>query len=159
MRISTLLGALVLVGAVTNGAMSHEYKTATFVIHHPWSRATPATAKVAAGYATIENVGRDPDRLVGGSLQVATGFEIHDMAVVDGVMTMRPMEGGLEIGPGKTVKLEPNGAHLMFPGLQRPLKQGERVAGTLVFEKAGTIKVDFAVDSIAAKGEDHVHTQ
>jgi copper(I)-binding protein len=159
MRISSLLGALALIAAVSGAANSHEYKTATLVIHHPWSRATPATAKVAGGYATIENVGKDADRLVGGSLQAATGFEIHSMAVIDGVMIMRPVEGGLEISPGQTVKLEPSGLHLMFPGLQRPLKQGERVAGTLVFEKAGTVAVEFAVDAIAAKGGDHVHTQ
>jgi copper(I)-binding protein len=159
MRITSLVGALTLIGAVTGNAISHEYRTASLVVHHPWSRATPATAKIAAGYATIENIGQDGDRLVGGSLQVATGFEIHSMSVVDGVMTMRPVESGLEIPPGQTVKLEPNGLHLMFPGLRRPLKQGEKVAGTLVFEKAGTVAVEFTVDAIAAKGGDHVHTQ
>ena len=40
----------------------------------------------------------------------------------------------------------------MFLDLQRPLKEGETVKGTLVFEKAGTVAVDYAVRPSAARG-------
>ena len=163
MRISTLPSALALVAtlcALSPAAVAaHEYKAGGLVLHHPWTRATPAGARIAGGYVVIENTGATADTLVGGSLARATGFEIHRMANVDGVMTMRPVEGGLPIPAGGTVTFEPNGLHLMFPGLGAQLKQGERVGGTLVFEKAGTVAVDFAVDAIAAKGDEHVHTQ
>lgn len=38
----------------------------------------------------------------------------------------------------------------MFMDLKRQPKQGESFAGTLVFEKAGEVKVDFAVEAIGA---------
>ena len=40
----------------------------------------------------------------------------------------------------------------MFTGLKRALKKGETVPGTLTFDHAGTAKVEFEVEGIAAKG-------
>ena len=57
------------------------------------------------------------------------------MAMNDGVMTMRPIDGGLTIEPGKTVKLAPGGYHLMFLELESPFKQGDTVAVTLEVRK------------------------
>jgi len=42
-------------------------------------------------------------------------------------MTMRPIDGGLFIEAGKTVKFEPGGRHLMLIGLAAPLAEGEQV--------------------------------
>ena len=50
--------------------------------------------------------------------------------------------------PGATVELKPGSYHLMFTDLTRPLTAGERVKGTLVFEKAGTVDVEYTVESI-----------
>jgi copper(I)-binding protein len=47
---------------------------------------------------------------------------------------------GLEIKPGETVMLKPSSPHLMFLGLKHPLEQGNTVAATLQFEKAGTTR-------------------
>ena len=38
----------------------------------------------------------------------------------------------------------------MFLQLKGPLTKGERVPGTLTFEKAGTVQVQFAVEAIGA---------
>ena len=67
------------------------------------------------------------------------------MAMKNGVMTMRPLDNGLTIDPGKTVKLAPGGYHLMMFDLKSPLKQGDKVPVTLEFEKAGKVKVSLAV--------------
>ena len=61
------------------------------------------------------------------------------MAMNNGVMTMRPLDKGLAIEAGKTVKLAPGGYHLMLMDLKSPLKQGEKVPLTLEFEKAGKV--------------------
>jgi copper(I)-binding protein len=74
-------------------------------------------------------------------------------------MTMTTVDGGIAIPAGGTLTLGPGGYHLMFPDLKAPLKQGEKVAGSLIFEKAGTVPVEFAVESIAAKGGEHDHAQ
>lgn len=70
----------------------------------------------------------------------------------NGVMKMRPVEGGLTIDPGKTVKLSPNGYHLMIMDLKSPLKQGEKLPLTLEFEKAGKVAVTFDVEGVGAQG-------
>ncbi|MBX6327948.1 MAG: copper chaperone PCu(A)C [Pseudolabrys sp.] len=139
-------------------AHAHEYTVGSLKIGHPWARATPKGATVGAGYLTVTNTGSAPDRLLGGSIEVADRTEIHVMRMENGVMTMRPLAGGIEIKPGETVTLEPGGYHLMFIGLKAPLKQDSRVKGTLVFEKAGTVEVEFAVAGLGAMhgSDDHV---
>jgi periplasmic copper chaperone A len=130
---------------------AQEVKAGDLVIEQPWSRATPGGAKVAGGYLTIENKGAAPDRLIAGSTDVAAKVEVHEMSMNNGVMTMRPAEGGLAIEPGKTVKFAPGGFHLMMLELKRPLKQGDVVPVTLEFEKAGKVRVDFSVQGIGAQ--------
>lgn len=132
-------------------AAAHDYKVGELVINHPWSRATPKGASVAGGYLTVTNKGAAPDRLVGGSFANAGRFEVHEMAMNNGVMTMRPVQGGLEIKPGQKVELKPGGYHVMFLDLKQPLEKGARVKGTLVFEKAGSVEIEYAVEAIGAK--------
>ncbi len=130
---------------------AEDVKAGDLVITQPWSRATPGGAKVAGGYLNIENKGSAPDRLVGGSADVAGKFEVHEMAMNNGVMTMRPLDKGLVIEPGKTVKLAPGGYHVMLMDLKGPLKQGDKVPVTLEFEKAGKVKVSFDVQGVGAQ--------
>jgi periplasmic copper chaperone A len=148
---------------LTHGVAKQSYKLGQLVIEAPWARATPKGAEVGAGYLKITNTGKEPDRLMGGSLPVATSVEVHQMTMSDGVMKMRKVDNGLEIKPGQTVELKPGGYHLMLIGLHEGLKQGETIKGTLQFEKAGSIEVEFHVAPIGAKGGgsggdmDHMH--
>jgi copper(I)-binding protein len=129
-----------------------EVKAGDLVITQAWSRATPGGAKIGGGYLTIENKGATPDRLIGGSADVAAKVQVHEMTMADGIMKMRPVEGGLTIDPGKTVKLAPSGYHLMIMDLKSPLKQGDKVPVTLEFEKAGKVAVTLDVEGIGAQG-------
>jgi copper(I)-binding protein len=74
------------------------------------------------------------------------------MTTNNGVMTMRPLDKGLAIEPGKTVKLAPGGYHLMLLDLKSPLKQGDKVPVTLEFEKAGKVKLSLDVQGVGAQG-------
>jgi copper(I)-binding protein len=134
-------------------AWAHGFKLGTLEIGHPWSRATLPGAKVAVGYLTVKNNGSEPDRLIAISAGISGKAEIHEMSVKDGVMTMRPVTGGVEIPAGGEVKLEPGSYHIMFMELKAPAVEGVKFPGTLTFEKAGTVNVEFAVDK--AGGEDH----
>ena len=135
------------------GASAHaqEIKAGDLVITQPWSRATPGGAKIAGGFLTIENKGAAPDRLIGGSGDFAGKVEIHEMAMNNGVMTMRPLDKGLVIDAGKTVKLAPGGNHLMLQELKGPFKQGDKVPVTLEFEKAGKVAVSLDVQGVGAQ--------
>jgi copper(I)-binding protein len=132
-------------------ARAQEVKAGDLVITQAWTRATPGGAKIGGGYLTIENKGSTPDRLIGGSADVAGKVEVHEMAMNNGVMTMRPLEKGLAIDPGKTVKLAPGGYHLMMFDLKSPLKQGEKLPVTLEFEKAGKVQVSLDVAGVGAQ--------
>jgi copper(I)-binding protein len=144
--------ALVAAALFAAPASAQEIKAGDLVITQGWARATPGGAKVGGGYLTIENKGTNPDRLIGGSGDVAAKIEVHEMAMNNGVMTMRALDKGLTIEPGKTVKLTPGGYHLMMFDLKSPLKQGDKVPVTLEFEKAGKVKLTLDVQGVGAQG-------
>src|SRR6202049_1681995 len=148
----TKFGILVasLVALSAGAACAEDYKVGTLEIDNPWSRAVPKGGKVAAGYMTIKNTGTEPDRLVGGSTPVAGKFEIHQMTMDKGVMTMRPLPDGLEIKPGATVDLKPSSYHLMIMGLKQPIERGKPFKASLTFEKAGPVDVEFMVERLGA---------
>lgn len=150
--IGALYGIAFMVGLVAVPAHAEEIRAGDLVISQAWSRATPGGAKVGGGYLTIENKGTAPDRLLGGSADVAAKVQVHEMSMNNGVMTMRPVEGGLVIEPGKTVKLAPGGFHLMLLDLKGALKQGEKLPVTLEFEKAGKVSIVLDVGGIGAMG-------
>ena len=143
----------VIIGVIAgSSARAEEVKAGDLVISQAWSRATPNGAKIGTGYFTIENKGTTADKLVGVSGEVSDKIEVHEMSMNNGVMKMRPVDGGLTIEPGKTVKLAPNGYHLMIMDLKSPLKQGGKVPVTLEFEKAGKVAVTLDVQGIGAQG-------
>jgi copper(I)-binding protein len=154
LRTVLLAAAMALAGLP---AAAHDFKLGPLTIDHPWARATPPGAQVGGGYVTIENHGAEADRLVAATLEAAGRTELHEMKVVDGVMTMRPLDDGVELPAGSRVELKPGSFHLMFMDLAGPLKEGESIAGTLTFEKAGEVDVTFTVAPIGAmpEGEDH----
>ncbi len=136
-------------------AFAHDYTIGDLAIGRPWARATPGGAKVGGGYLSITNKGTAPDKLTGGTLSLADHVEFHEMKMDGGVMQMRPIDGGVTISPGETVKFEPGGNHVMFMGLKEPLKQGDMVKGQLTFEKAGTVDVEYKIDTIGAMAPTH----
>jgi copper(I)-binding protein len=131
---------------------AEEVKAGDLVITQAWARATPKGAKIGGGYITIENMGTAPDRLIGGSADIAGSVQVHEMSMDGGVMKMRPLDKGLAIEPGKTVKLAPGGYHLMMMDLKSPLKKGDKLPITLEFEKAGKVQVSLDVEGVGAQG-------
>lgn len=122
-----------------------------------WTRATPPGSKVAGGFFTIENKSGAADRLIGGSTDASGIFEVHEMAMNNGIMQMRALEKGLEIPSGGKVELKPGGFHIMLIDLKRQLKDGDTVTGELVFEKAGKVPVSFKVMPIGSTSGGHQH--
>ena len=146
-----LFGTLLLACLLAAPTRAEEVKAGDLVITQAWTRATPRGAKTGGGYLTIENKGTSPDTLLGGSADIAGSVQVHEMSMDNGVMKMRPLDKGLAIEPGKTVKLAPGGYHLMMMDLKSPLKQGDKVPVTLDFEKAGKVKVSLDVQGVGAQ--------
>ncbi len=152
-RISFMI-AVAVAALIAAPAQAKDFTVGALKISAPWSRATPKGASVGGGYMTITNTGSAPDRLIGGSADIAGRFEVHEMKMENGVMKMRLVKGGIEIKPGQTVTLDPNGYHVMLVGLKHQLMRGQHFKGTLEFAKAGKVEVDFSVAGIGAmKGD------
>ena len=161
-RIGVVGFALMLLFALCQPLLAHDFKVGDIEIYHPWSRATPEGAKVAAGYVVIRNHGSAADRLVSATGEIAGRTELHEMAVdAQGVMTMRPLADGLEIPAGGQAELKPGSFHIMFLDLQRGAKEGETFKGMLTFEKAGSVEVEYTVQAMGgAPGHNgHGHDQ
>lgn len=109
-----------------------------------WARATPPGAGVAAAYLTIDNTGGPADRLLGASSDAAGRVEVHETRREGDLMRMRKVEP-LDVAAGERVVFAPGGLHVMLMELKAPLRQGERLALTLRFERAGEVSVEAEV--------------
>jgi periplasmic copper chaperone A len=148
-RAAALL-ALVLMPFLAGQAATADYKVGSLDISQPWARATPKGASTGAAYLTVTNSGSQTERLSCASSTAAAKCQIHEMAMDNGVMKMRPVEGGLEIKPGQTVTLKPGGYHVMLEGLKAPLKAGDKVEATFTASGGASANVDFPVVAIGA---------
>ena len=149
MRLLPIAG-MVIAYCITAAAMATDYKAGSLAISGPWSRATPKGAQTAIGYMTIKNNGTAPDRLIGGSVEIADRFQLHSMVMENGIAKMRDLSG-IDIKPGQTIEFKPGGSHAMFVNLRHPLSKGEHVKGTLIFEHAGTVQIEYEVEGVGAQ--------
>ncbi len=147
------LATALLCVAGTIRSHTQEYSIGPIEIAQPWTRATGPGSPTAVGYMRIRNRGTAPDRLVGGSTPMARAVEAHVTTITpEGVMRMRPVEGGIAIPAGAAVALEPgNDIHLMLVAPSRPFRPGDRIPLALVFERAGRVEIQLEVQAAGAR--------
>lgn len=133
--------------------MAHDYQHAGLTLEHPWARATPPGVSIGGGFLTIHNSNAEDERLIGGSAAFAKDVQIHETKQEGDVMKMQHLPDGLLIPAGESVSLQPGSYHLMFMGLESPLVDGDRQTVTLIFENAGEMDVEFAIEK--SSGMDH----
>ncbi len=100
---------------------------------------------ISAAFMVIRNRTDSPDRLLSAESTAASVLEIHLTEMKDNVMTMRQVEGGLEIPSNGQVELKPGSYHIMLIDVQQDLKVGDKIPLTLTFENAGEVKVEAEV--------------
>ena len=144
------VAALAMTQFLSSAALAKDYDLGSIHISQPWARATPKGAAAAAAYMTITNNGKVPDRVSCVSSDASAECQIHTMTMDNGVMKMRPVEGGLEIKPGETVTLKPASFHVMLLNLRHPLAEGDTTKITLKFDNAGTVDVESQVLALGA---------
>ena len=117
-----------------------------------WARATPPGAAVGAAYVAIHNGGTAADRLLRVDSSAAGTAIVHETVEAGGVAEMRPAEAGLAVAGGETVAMRPGGLHIMLMDLRAPLRAGETLPLTLVFEGAGAVSLAVPVEPIGSPG-------
>jgi iron complex outermembrane receptor protein len=136
--VKRLLVAAALLWAAT--ASAHDYTAGRIFIAHPWSRPTAPGIPMGVAYLSLENRGTAEDVLTGASTPAAARVEFHQTTLTEGIARMRPLTE-VVLPPGKTVKVEPGGVHMMLVELRHPLEAGTQVPLTLVFRDAGKVDV------------------
>lgn len=133
-------------------ATAHEVTVGTTIIHHPWARASATSqAKAGAVYLKLENTTSSDITLTGASTTVSKKAELHTHIMSDnGVMKMRPVEGGVQVPANQSVELKPGGLHIMLMGLTAPLSEGEVFDITLTFSDGSSGTVAVEVTGVAA---------
>ena len=137
-------------------AWAHDYKAGQIEVDDLWVRATAPGQVNGAGYMDIENNGATNDRLVAVRSGVSQTVELHQTATTNGVSTMRKVDG-MEVPAHSEVKFVPGGNHVMFLNLKAPLQEGTTFPATLVFEKAGSVDVQFKVKPLGHKASAAAH--
>lgn len=102
-------------------------------IEDAWVRGTVAQQKATGAFMRLTP--SQNARLVAASSPVAGVVEIHEMALQNDIMKMRQIPG-LDLAAGRTMELKPGGYHVMLMDLKQPMKGGDTVPLTLVFEDA-----------------------
>lgn len=141
--LSTLIALLAFAGLVQ----------AQVTVGEPWVRGTVAGQKATGAFMTLTSA--TEAKLVSASSPVAGVVEIHEMSMEGGVMRMGALKSGLPLPAGKAVELKPGGFHVMLMDLKQPVKAGETVPLSLVFEgvdkKPQTVEVKAAVKALGAQ--------
>ncbi len=135
-------------------AFAHSYNVGKLTVVHPWAR---ASSRAGGVFMTIKNNGNTADKLVAVKGAAAKNISVHQTIMENNIMKMRPVKA-LEIPAGGEVTLKPGGYHVMMMGLLKPLVKGEKFPLTLVFEKAGEVKVEIKIEKAGAMksmGMDH----
>jgi len=104
----------------------------TVQVQEPWVRATVSTTGTGAYMRLTASA---DTRLVDVRSSVAGIAEIHEMSMQGDVMKMRSVDQ-LALPAGKAVELKPGGYHVMLMDLKAPVKVGDHVPLTLVFQNA-----------------------
>ncbi|MFN0219424.1 MAG: copper chaperone PCu(A)C [Hyphomicrobium sp.] len=137
--------------AAVGAALAHESTSKGVTVAHPWARATPGGSSVGVAFMEIKTEAGVADRLVTVASPVAGRVEIHTHIMDGDVMKMRRVDS-VELKPGESHILKPGGEHVMLFDLKKPLKEGDLVALSLTFEKAGVIEVEGTVEPVGATG-------
>lgn len=117
-----------------------------------WMPAVAQTRVDAPLYMTITNRADAPDTLLRARCptDLADFTEKHVTDRGEGGLAMREVKT-LPVPARETLTLAPNGSHLMLLGVREPLQEGRTFACSVVFQKAGTVRVEVKVAADGAK--------
>lgn len=129
-------------------ALAHEYDVGKLKVEHPWLRSPADGEKNGSFYAFLHNNGDAPDKLV------AVKVEKFGKAVIHGDAKNLELETPVVLPPKSKVTLAPGSVYVALLDAKKHLEVGWGLEMTLVFEKAGEVVIDAAIEAPDAK---HAH--
>lgn len=126
-------------------------------VEAPWVRESLPQQQATGAFMRLHADAADV-RLVGASSPLAEVAEIHEMRMTDNIARMQRVDA-IPLKAGETVDLMSGGYHLMLMGLKGPMRKGQVVPLTLVFEYAGgrreSVTIGAPVRPLTAGSEMH----
>jgi copper(I)-binding protein len=113
-------------------------------VRDPYVRLTPPNAPATAAFMVIRNEGAQDAKLVKADNPLSRLTELHTHLHEGGVMKMRPV-AGVDIKAGGETALQPGGLHIMMIDLKAPMKEGDVVPITLIFDDGSSKQVEAKV--------------
>ncbi len=120
------------------------------VIQQAWIRSAPTGAQTLAGYLVLHNPCNSSITIANVESKDFGMPMIHLTVVENGISKMRN-PGVLEIKPGKSLKFEAGGLHLMLMQPVRTLKEGDKAGVRLVLADGRKLFAEFPVLKTAPK--------
>ncbi|WDE03210.1 copper chaperone PCu(A)C [Thalassomonas viridans] len=129
-----------LTGLAGDSAAGGQEEVKVVKITNAWVRQALPEAQVNAGYMTLINPGDRELTLVQVESDAFNRVEIHEMAMVDGLMVMYELDE-LSVPAYGRMALLPGGKHLMLKSPIKPLSKDDSIALTLIFKSGQQQKV------------------
>lgn len=120
---------------------------AAFIIGESYAGlAVPSEGTAVAFMVLTNRTGRD-DRLVAATSALSGQVALRRQGEGDaGAAPTYEITDGIALPDGAHHRFAPGGDHLLFTGLTTPLEQGQIIAVTLEFERAGAVVISLPVD-------------
>ena len=110
---------------------------------------------MTAAFGVLTNHTGQDLTVVSASNDVTDRTELHEMAMVDGAMVMRPIAGGIKIPANGTTTLEPGGLHVMIMDVTTPITPGDDVHVTLTLNDGSSMTFAALAKDFAGANEQY----
>lgn len=126
---------------------------AGLTVKDPWVKATDAGVMTAAFGVLVNDT--DADVTVARVSSPASPMELHEMAMQDGEMVMRPKESGFVVKARSTHELGPGGDHLMLMNPRSAIEAGDEVTFTLTLGDGSAVPFTAIAKPFAGAAESY----
>ncbi|MDB2344432.1 copper chaperone PCu(A)C [Porticoccaceae bacterium] len=123
---------------VTMSAISESEGDGSLQLNDGYLRTMPPGQSVTAGFMTVVNHSKGNCLITAAASPIAERVEFHEHLHNDGIMQMRPLAAVSVIG----------GLHLMFFGVNQPLRVGEAASLKLQTDRCGDYELMLNIKSL-----------
>lgn len=144
-HIFLLVISLLLYDILAVASNAHEFVLEQLVVHHPIIRIIEKSGNKAEGYVEILNNGSKSEKLIGATLEGAKKSELFQTLENNKSHHVNAIKDGIEIGPGKTLRLGPKKEYISFYDISKKYDEDTYISGSLIFANKEPMKIEFLV--------------
>ena len=117
------------------------------VVENPYVSLAPPGVSTTGVFMTLRNTGSTNQRIIGAKSPAASIVEFHQSIIEQNIAKMR-LAKSLDIPAKGVLELRSGSHHIMLVGLNRPLKEGDKIPLTLQFDDKRSYSLSVPVKRI-----------